>query len=50
MNLFGLLIHLALLTIVFAGVASLARELGVRWDPRWLKRRVLPRALRRRRS
>lgn len=47
MNLFGLLIHLSLITVVVAGIASLSRELGVRWDARWLKRRLLPRALRR---
>ena len=47
MNVFGLLIHLSLLTVVLAGVVSLSRELGVRWDTRWLKRRLLPRALRR---
>ncbi|MCR9165417.1 MAG: hypothetical protein ACE37F_35365 [Nannocystaceae bacterium] len=47
MNLFALLIHLSLLTVVLAGIASIAGELGVRWDARWLKRRLLPRALRR---
>lgn len=47
MTLFGLLIHLSLLTVVLAGVVSLAGELGVRWDTRWLKRRLVPRALRR---
>ncbi len=48
MTIFSLLIQLALLTVVLAGAASLFQELGIRWDRRWLKRRFVPRAVRRR--
>lgn len=47
MTVFNLLIQLALLTVVLAATGSLARELGIRWDRRWLRRRLLPRAVRR---
>lgn len=48
MTIFSLLIQLALLTVALAGSASLFQELGIRWDRRWLKRRFVPRAVRRR--
>lgn len=51
MSIFTILTYAMLILVVATGVASLpkglARELGIRWDRRWLKRRVLPAQARR---
>jgi hypothetical protein len=42
MSIFTILTYAMLIMVVVTGVASLPRELGIRWDRRGLKRRVLP--------
>jgi hypothetical protein len=41
MSIFTILTYAMLILVVVTGVASLPRELGIRWDRRGLKRRAL---------